>query len=93
MNQAGTQFDPKEASTDIRDDACVLMLYNDNVNTFDFVIENLIELCGHTYEQALQCAWITHCYGKCDVRHGSYATLKGIADIMLQRGLTVKIVL
>ena len=38
MNQAGTQFDPKEASTDIRDDACVLMLYNDNVNTFDFVM-------------------------------------------------------
>lgn len=73
------------------DEGRTLMLINDDVNTFDFVIENLMELCRHTYEQALQCAWITHCYGKCDVLHGSLEKVAGVAEIMTRRGLTVKI--
>ncbi|MBO4402574.1 MAG: ATP-dependent Clp protease adaptor ClpS [Bacteroidales bacterium] len=68
-----------------------LMLLNDDVNTFDYVIDNLMELCHHTYEQAFQCAWITHCYGKCDVLHGSREKVAGVAEIMTRRGLTVKI--
>ena len=76
----------------LSDEGFTLMLLNDNVNTFDFVIDNLMELCHHTYEQAFQCAWITHCYGKCDVMHGDLEKMQRVADIMIQRGLTVKIV-
>ena len=53
----------------LSDEGCTLMLYNDNTNTFDFVIDSLMECCGHSYEQALQCTWIALCFGKCDVKH------------------------
>ncbi len=72
---------------------CVLWLINDDYNTFEFVIDTLMELCGHSYEQALQCAFITHTAGKCDVFTSSYEEVRRIAKIMTQRGLTVKITL
>ncbi|RMG75939.1 MAG: ATP-dependent Clp protease adaptor ClpS [Bacteroidetes bacterium] len=68
-----------------------LILYNDNVNTFDFVIEALIELCDHDPIQAEQCAFITHYKGKCPVKSGSYEELKPVCAEMLKRGLTVEI--
>ncbi|MDR1878178.1 MAG: ATP-dependent Clp protease adaptor ClpS [Bacteroidales bacterium] len=69
----------------------ILWLINDDVNTFEFVIENLIELCGHTYEQAFQCALITHYRGKCDILEGNYVKLTLIAHIMRRRGLTAEV--
>ncbi len=48
-----------------------LILFNDDVNTFDHVIESLIEVCGHTEEQAEQCALLAHLKGKCPVKSGS----------------------
>ncbi|MBO4281591.1 MAG: ATP-dependent Clp protease adaptor ClpS [Bacteroidales bacterium] len=87
-----TEDKVSEELLDTLDDGCTLMLFNDNIHTFDFVIDNLMELCRHTYEQALQCAWITHCYGKCDVLHGSREKVSGVAGIMSRRGLTVKII-
>lgn len=76
----------------LSDEGCTLMLYNDNTNTFDFVIDSLMECCGHSYEQALQCTWIAHCFGKCDVKHGMRSKLERIANEMTRRGLTVKII-
>ncbi|MDR0605695.1 MAG: ATP-dependent Clp protease adaptor ClpS [Bacteroidales bacterium] len=71
------------------EDSYTLWLINDNFNTFDYVIDNLMELCNHSYEQAYQCAFIAHNHGKCDILWGLYAKLKPIAIAMLNRGLTV----
>ena len=68
-----------------------LILYNDDVNTFDFVIDTLIEVCNHEHEQAEQCAMITHFKGKCNVKSGDYSEMKPMNDAMTLRGLTVSI--
>ncbi len=71
--------------------ACELMLYNDDVNTFDHVINALIEVCDHTPEQAEQSTLIAHYKGKCSVLEGSYTELKPVNDEMIRRELKVKI--
>jgi len=68
-----------------------LILYNDEVNSFDFVIETLIEVCGHQPEQAEQCALITHTKGKCDIKKGSFAILKPIKETLILKGLSAVI--
>lgn len=68
-----------------------LILFNDDVNTFEFVIETLIEVCGHDPYQAEQCALTAHNNGKCGIKSGSYDTLKPIYDEMTNRELTVSI--
>jgi len=73
------------------DGTYTLWLINDDYNTFDFVIGTLIELCHHTYEQAMQCALITHKTGKCDVYRSGYNEVERIANTMLRRGLTATI--
>ena len=88
-----SQYKAQEAYQEalLEDSPYVLWLINDNHNTFDFVIDTLMELCKHTYEQALQCAFITHTVGKCDVFTAPYEEVRRIAQLMLNRGLTVKI--
>ncbi|MCX8020494.1 MAG: ATP-dependent Clp protease adaptor ClpS [Chitinophagaceae bacterium] len=66
---------------------CQLIVWNDDVNTFDWVIETLVEVCGHTYEQAEQCAWIIHTKGKYAVKQGSYEELKPMCDAITERGI------
>ena len=68
-----------------------LVLYNDNVNTFDFVIQSLIEICNHEPIQAEQCALIAHYTGKCAVKSGDYDEIKPLFEEMTVRGLTVTI--
>ena len=68
-----------------------IILYNDEVNTFDFVVECLEEVCGHEPEQAEQCALIAHLKGKCPVRSGDPASLKPVQQELSTRGLTVSI--
>jgi ATP-dependent Clp protease adaptor protein ClpS len=68
-----------------------LILWNDNVNTFDYVIEVLIEVCGHNPYQAETCALIAHYKGKCAVKVGSLDELKPMKDEMTIRELTVEI--
>lgn len=68
-----------------------IVLYNDDVNTFDWVIESLMEVCGHTAEQAEQCAWITHLKGKCEVKNGTYEELEPMCTELLNRGLSAEI--
>ena len=70
-----------------------LVVWNDEVNTFDWVIETLIEVCGHSQEQAEQCAMFIHYKGKYAVKNGSYKTLKPKCDAITERsiGATIEI--
>ena len=69
-----------------------IILYNDDVNTFDHVIETLIYACDHTPEQAEQCSIIVHYNGKCAVKTGEYDDLKPRCTILLDAGLTAEII-
>lgn len=64
-----------------------LVVWNDEVNTFEWVIETLIEVCGHTPEQAEQCAYLIHFKGKYAVKNGSYDDLKQACDAITDRGI------
>ena len=68
-----------------------LVLHNDEVNTFDFVIECLIDICEHTTEQAEQCTYLIHYKGKCDVKKGSFDFLRPIRHSLIDRGLNATI--
>ena len=69
-----------------------IVLYNDDYNTFDHVIETLIDVCEHTPEQAEQCSIIVHYNGKCTVKTGEYNDLKPRCSKLLQAGLNAEIV-
>ena len=69
------------------DEPCNLIVWNDDVNTFEWVIETLVEVCGHTEEQAEQCAYIIHFQGKCSVKKGDYEKLKLMCDKITDRGI------
>ena len=69
-----------------------LVLHNDDVNTFDFVIECLMEICKHTLEQAEQCTILVHYKGKCTVKTGTMELLKPMHEKLLSRGLTSEII-
>ena len=69
-----------------------IILYNDDVNTFDHVINTLIDACEHTPEQAEQCSLIVHYNGKCTVKTGEYDDLKPRCSKLLQAGLSAEIV-
>ncbi len=64
-----------------------LIVWNDEVNTFEWVIETLIDVCGHSEEQAEQCAMIIHSQGKYAVKQGSYDDLKPMCDAITERGI------
>ena len=68
-----------------------IILYNDDVNTFDHVINTLVAYCDHTYEQAEQCAYIVHYSGKCVVKTGSYEELEPICQKLLEAQLSAEI--
>ena len=69
-----------------------IILYNDDVNTFDHVIKTLIKVCEHTPHQAEQCAMIVHYNGKCAVKSGSYKELEPICTLLIDAGLSAEIV-
>ena len=68
-----------------------IILYNDDVNTFDHVINTLVAYCDHTYEQAEQCAYIVHYSGKCVVKTGSHEELEPICQKLLEAQLSAEI--
>lgn len=69
-----------------------IVLFNDEVNTFDHVIDTLIYACEHTPEQAEQCSIIVHYKGKCTVKTGPYEELEPRCSKLLQAGLSAEIV-
>lgn len=68
-----------------------LIVYNDEVNTFDWVIESLVAICKHSYEQAEQCAMFIHFKGKYAVKHGEEAILNPMKDALLDRGISAAV--
>lgn len=78
---------PDEVSIDQQQ----IILYNDDFNTFDFVIESLIKVCKHDQIQAEQCTYLVHYKGKCSVKRGTYEELEPMCTALLERGLTAEI--
>lgn len=68
-----------------------LILYNDDNNSFDYVINCLIEVCEHDIIQAEQCTFITHYKGRCDIKKGDYKSLKPLKENLVVKGLRVTI--
>lgn len=76
----------------LEDSGCNLVLHNDDVHTFDYVIKALVDICRISYAQAEQCTILVHCHGKCAVKHGSYDTLLPMHTALLDKQLTSEIV-
>ncbi|HMI77532.1 MAG TPA: ATP-dependent Clp protease adaptor ClpS [Ferruginibacter sp.] len=70
---------------------CTLIVWNDEVNTFEWVIETLIAVCGHSQEQAEQCAFLIDAKGKYAVKQGIYDILKPQCDAITERGINATI--
>lgn len=68
-----------------------IILYNDDINTFDHVIDMLVKVCNHDHIQAEQCAYLVHHSGKCAVKSGTYKELKPLCANLLEKGLTTQI--
>lgn len=90
--QPQREYEEEVAVLEETDEENKLVLWNDDVNTFEFVIECLIEICHHTLEQAEQCTILVHYKGKCTVKTGSMEVLKPMHEKLLSRGLTSEIV-
>ena len=68
-----------------------LIVWNDDTNTFEWIIESLIEVCHHTEEQAEQCAMIIHFQGKYAVKNGEFDSLKVMCSAITDRGINATI--
>lgn len=91
--QGDTKTNPS-AETELEiltEDPCQLVVWNDEVNTFEWVIETLMEVCGHSHEQAEQCAYLIHFTGKYAVQNGSYDTLKPKCDAITERAINATV--
>jgi ATP-dependent Clp protease adaptor protein ClpS len=91
MNEEKLKKNPVHETEDDLSEKKTLVLHNDDVHTFDYVIEALIEICRHEFFQASQCASITHYNGKCDIKRGVFNDLKIMKDALTERELTVTI--
>lgn len=80
----------EELETLVQEPKC-LVIHNDDFNTFDFVIETLIEICGHEPLQAEQCTFIIHYSGKCGVKTDMFSKLQPIWAMIINLGLTATI--
>lgn len=68
-----------------------LIVYNDDVNTFDHVIDSFVKICKHDSLQAEQCAYIIHYNGKCQIKSGTFEELEPFCTALLDRGLSAEI--
>ena len=82
-----TQTDDDVDTLTSTEEPCNLIVWNDEVNSFEWVIETLVEVCGHNWEQAEQCAYIIHFQGKYAVKKGNYDDLKPQCDAITDRGI------
>ena len=85
------KFDTEVLTVEKTLDTKHLVVHNDEVNTFDWVIEALVQVCKHDYPQAEQCSILTHSKGKYAVKEGSYKTLKPMKEAISERGINVTI--
>ncbi|PIY10493.1 MAG: Clp protease ClpS [Flexibacter sp. CG_4_10_14_3_um_filter_32_15] len=68
-----------------------LIVFNDEINTFDHVIDTLVEVCQHSEPQAEQCTWIIHFKGKCSVKEGSWNDLVPMRNAICERGISAEV--
>jgi ATP-dependent Clp protease adaptor protein ClpS len=87
MYEQETTVELLEEDIDVKD----LVVFNDDFNTFQHVIDTLIRVCKHSAEQAEQCTWLIHYKGKCAVKTGSYEELKPLKDGICDAGIDAKI--
>ena len=90
---AGTQWQEQQ-DTDtsvITEKIHRIIVWNDEVNTFDWVIESLMDICRHSREQAEQCAFIIHFSGKYAVKNGDFESLRPQAEALIDRGINATI--
>lgn len=73
------------------EEKCSLILFNDEVNTFNHVIKSLVEVCGHDEVQAEQCALIVHLKGSCEIKTGSRELMQVMSRSLNAKGLTSKV--
>ena len=85
-NARPQQYEETDLLTSI-EEPYSLIVWNDDVNTFEWVIETLMQVCGHSSEQAEQCAYFIHFKGKYAVQSGSYDDLKQNCDAITERGI------
>lgn len=86
------QYEEEVLVLDETDEVYKLVLHNDDIHTFDYVIDSLIEICRHTPEQAEQCTMLVHFKGKCTVKTGAMDLLKPMHEKLLSRELTSEII-
>ena len=89
--QPGTLLEEEVVVDTSLEKSCQLIVWNDEINTFEWVIETLVDICGHSAEQAEQCALIIHSQGKYAVKYGSYETLKPLCDAITDRGISATV--
>jgi ATP-dependent Clp protease adaptor protein ClpS len=89
--QPGTLLDEDILIDTEVEQPCQLIVWNDEVNTFEWVIETLVEVCKHSTEQAEQCALLIHSKGKYSVKNGIYDDLKPMCDAITDRGINATI--
>ena len=85
-NESAAPQSQEELLVDV-EQPLLLIVWNDEVNTFEWVIETLMEVCKHSHEQAEQCAYIIHYKGKYAVKQGDYEELKPMCDAITERGI------
>jgi ATP-dependent Clp protease adaptor protein ClpS len=88
VSVATQPFEQEASETDVLDiQLHHLIIWNDEVNTFDWVIESLIEICKHTPDQAEQCALFIHYQGRYAVKKGDFNTLRIMCEALIDRGI------
>lgn len=86
-------FQPEVAVLDevVETEVCNLVVFNDEVNTFDYVIDTLMEVCEHSPEQAEQCTILIHYKGKCTVKNGGFEELVPLRNEICRRGISAEV--
>ncbi len=93
MNSSYLEEELSHVLEEIKDeDLKDLVVFNDDINTFEHVINTLIKVCSHNSEQAEQCTWIIHYKGKWCVRKGSFIELKPMKEAILDHGINAAVV-
>lgn len=85
------KINPQNTSKEDFSTLKTLIVYNDDVNTFDHVIKTLIDVCKHEPTQAEQCTLVIHYKGKCDVKSADFETLRPMCEAILERGISATI--
>ena len=91
QHELDTDSDVLTASEEVAVEDKQIVVYNDDFNTFDHVINSLIKVCKHDPIQAEQCTFLIHHKGKCSVKKGSYEKLEPMCTALLERGITAEI--